>query len=34
MWRIVQSAEPGDYVIATGDPQCPRATEIAFAHVG
>ena len=35
MWRIVQCAEPGDYVIATGELHTVRElTEIAFAHVG
>jgi GDPmannose 4,6-dehydratase len=35
MWRIVQLAEPGDYVIATGELHTVRElTEIAFAHVG
>jgi len=35
MWRIVQHAEPGDYVIATGQLHSVRElTEIAFAHVG
>jgi GDPmannose 4,6-dehydratase len=35
MWRIVQCAEPGDYVIATGELHTVRElTEVAFAHVG
>jgi GDPmannose 4,6-dehydratase len=35
MWRIVQCAEPGDYVIATGELHSVRElTEIAFTHVG
>ena len=35
MWRIVRCAEPGDYVIATGELHSVRElTEIAFAHVG
>jgi GDPmannose 4,6-dehydratase len=35
MWRIVQLAEPGDYVIATGELHTVRElTEIAFAHLG
>ena len=35
MWRIVQCAEPGDYVIATGELHTVGdLTEIAFAHVG
>ena len=35
MWRIIQCAEPGDYVIATGELHTVRElTEIAFAHVG
>jgi len=35
MWRVVQCAEPGDYVIATGELHTVRElTEIAFAHVG
>lgn len=35
MWRMVQSDEPGDYVIATGELHTVRElTEVAFAHVG
>lgn len=35
MWRIVQHAEPGDYVLATGEAQTVRTfVELAFAEVG
>jgi len=35
MWRILQAAEPDDYVIATGEQHSVREfCELAFAHVG
>jgi GDPmannose 4,6-dehydratase len=35
MWRMLQQAEPEDYVVATGEPHSVRDFfEIAFAHVG
>ena len=35
MWRIVQQAEPDDYVLATGETRSVREfVELAFAHVG
>jgi GDPmannose 4,6-dehydratase len=35
MWRMVQQDEPGDYVVATGQPHSVRKfVETAFAHAG
>ena len=35
MWQIVQEDEPGDYVVATGEPHSVRElAQIAYAHVG
>jgi GDPmannose 4,6-dehydratase len=35
MWRILQQAEPDDYVLATGESHSVREfAELAFAHVG
>jgi GDPmannose 4,6-dehydratase len=35
MWQMLQQDEPGDYVIATGEPHSVRKfAEIAFGHVG
>jgi GDPmannose 4,6-dehydratase len=35
MWQMLQRDEPGDYVIATGEPHSVRQfAEVAFAHVG
>jgi GDPmannose 4,6-dehydratase len=35
MWRMLQQAEPDDYVVATGENHTVRElAEIAFAHVG
>jgi GDPmannose 4,6-dehydratase len=35
MWRMLQQAEPEDYVVATGEPHSVRDFfEIGFAHVG
>jgi GDPmannose 4,6-dehydratase len=35
MWRMVQQDEPGDYVVATGQPHSVRKfVETAFAHTG
>jgi GDPmannose 4,6-dehydratase len=35
MWRIVRHDDPGDYVVATGEPHSVRElVELAFAHVG
>jgi GDPmannose 4,6-dehydratase len=35
MWRMLQQDEPGDYVVATGEPHSVRKfVETAFAHAG
>ena len=35
IWRMVQQAEPGDYVVATGETHSVRdLLDVAFAHVG
>ena len=35
MWRMLQQDEPGDYVVATGEPNSvQKFVEIAFAHAG
>ena len=35
MWRMLQQAEPADYVIGTGEQHTPKEfVDVAFAHVG